>query len=398
MTNTSNDTESSSISTHNKMILPKSFYFFYYAAGASLFPFLVLYYHELGLSGREIAWLMAITPFTALFSASLWGAIADATQRHRQLLLVAIIGVMGSALTLSATTTFATLLPVVATFAFFMAPIIPLVDNSVLEALGENRSRYGRIRLWGALGWGITASILGRLTQTFGLSYSFYGYALLMISCFIIATRLPISHVQIGQKFTHGLKQLLGNTQWLLFLITLLISGIGLSTAHSYLFLYLEGLGASKSLMGLSLAVATISELFIFFYAGRLLDRWGTRKILITTLIAHVIRLMGYAFAQTPEQVLFIQLLHGPTFSLIWVAGVSYANQMAPKGMGATAQGLLSAVYFGMGATGGGIIGGYLYESIGLSQMYFWAGIWVSGGLILFTIFGKKTNPHKSIK
>jgi PPP family 3-phenylpropionic acid transporter len=189
----------------------------------------------------------------------------------------------------------------------------------------------------------------------------------------------------------------LGNKQWLIFLITLLISGIGLSTAHSYLFLYLKGLGASKSLMGLSLAIATLSELLIFFYSGRLLDRWGTRKILIATLIVHVVRLIGYSLARTPEQVLLIQLLHGPTFSLIWVAGVSYANQMAPKGMGATAQGILSATYFGLGATGGGLIGGHLYEAIGLSQMYFWAGIWVLGGLILFTLFGKKTNQIQSI-
>jgi PPP family 3-phenylpropionic acid transporter len=324
----------------------------------------------------------------------LGGGIADATQRHRQLLLLAIIGGTAAAVTLSVTTT---LVPVVVTFAFFMAPIIPLVDNSVLEALGENRSRYGRVRLWGALGWGITALVLGQLTETFGLSYSFYGYALLMLGCFLIATRLPIAPVRIGQTFTHGLKQLLGNRQWLLFLITLFISGVGLSTAHSFLFLYMKDLGASQSLMGVALAVATLSELVIFFYLGRLLDRWGTRSILIVTLIAHIVRLIGYSLVRTPEWVLLIQLLHGPTFSLIWVAGVSYANQMAPRGMGATAQGLLSATYFGLGATGGGLIGGYLYEHIGPFQMYFWAGIWVLFGLILFVLFGKRATPVQPI-
>lgn len=397
MTATQDDNAHMQGSTKNKMVLPKTFYFFYYAAGASLFPFLVLYYRELGLSGKEIGLLTAIKPFTSLFSASLWGGIADATQRHRQLLLLAIIGVIGAALTLSVTTTLTTLIPIVATFAFFMAPIVPLVDNSVLDALGEQRNRYGRIRLWGALGWGITALILGQLTETFGLSYSFYGYALLMGVCFLIATKLPILHVHIGQTFKHGLTQLLSNKQWMLFLITLLISGIGLSTAHSFLFLYMKDLGASQSLMGASLAVATLSELVIFFYSGRLLDRWGTRKVLIATLIAHIIRLVGYSLVRTPELVLLIQLLHGPTFSLIWVSGVSYANQIAPKGMGATAQGLLSATYFGMGATGGGLIGGYLYEQIGPFQMYFYAGIWVSIALILFTIFGKKTNQTQTV-
>lgn len=379
-------------SPHNKMVLPKTFYFFYYAAGASLFPFLVLYYDTLGLSGQQIGWLTALKPLTSLFSASLWGIIADATQRHRQLLLLAIVGVIATGLTLSVTTNLTLLFPVVATFAFFMAPIIPLVDNSVMEALGTNRSRYGRIRWWGALGWGITAIVLGQLTDSFGLSYSFYGYALLMLICFCVATRLPISHVHIGQTFKSGIKQLLGNKQWLLFLITLLISAIGLSTAHSYLFLYMKTLGASQSLMGWALGVATLSELVVFFYAGRFLERWGTRKVLIATLIAHIIRLIGYSLVRTPELVLVIQLLHGPTFSLIWVSGVSYANQIAPKGMGATAQGLLSATYFGMGATLGGLIGGHLYEYLGFFQMYFWASIWVLLALVLFTLFGKKTD------
>ena len=123
------------------MLLPKTFYFFYYGAGASLFPFLALYYRELGLSGREIGWLLGLKPLVSLFSASLWGGVADATRRHLQLLLVAIGGVILSALVLSVTSELALLVPVVATFAFFMAPIMPLVDNSVVEALGENRSR-----------------------------------------------------------------------------------------------------------------------------------------------------------------------------------------------------------------------------------------------------------------
>jgi len=48
-----------------------------------------------------------------------------------------------------------------------------------------------------------------------------------------------------------------------------------MSIIHSYLFLYMDQLGASKTLMGYSLAVATLSEIPIFFYADRLLQRWG---------------------------------------------------------------------------------------------------------------------------
>lgn len=373
------------------MIPAKIFYFFYYGAGAALFPFLVLFYRDLGLSGREIGLLTALPPLVSLFSASLWGGLADVTQRHRQLLVVALTGAIGFALLLSGVTTFLYLLPTIAAFAFFMAPVIPLVDHSVLESLGDQRSRYGRIRLWGALGWGIVAYFAGQIVEQFGLSWSFYGYAILMVACLGIAMYLPITQASIGRAFRQGLSQLLGNRPWRLFLLTLLIAGMGGSTAHSYLFLYMQDMGASRSLMGLSLTIATLSELVVFFYSGRLLDRWGTRTVLLFSLLAHVTRLTAYAFVRTPELVLLVQLLHGPTFSLIWTAGVSYANRMAPKGMGATAQGMLSATFFGLGATGGGLAGGFLYQQVGPFWMYFCAGMWVFLGFILFAALG---NPE----
>jgi len=373
------------------MIPAKTFYFFYYGAGSALFPFLVLFYRDLGLSGREIGFLTALPPLVALFSASLWGGLADATQRHRELLFVAILGGIGFAILLSTVTTFLWLLPTVAAFAFFMAPTIPLVDNSVLESLGDQRGRYGRIRLWGALGWGVVAYFAGQVVEQFGLSWSFYGYAILMVICLAIALRLPIAQASIGRAFKQGLRQLASNRQWRLFLITLLIAGMGGSTAHSYLFLYMQDLGASQSLMGFSLTIATLSELVVFFYAGRLLEKWGTRRILLFSLLAHVVRLTAYSQVRSPSHVLLIQLLHGPTFSLIWTAGVSYANRIAPKGMGATAQGLLSATFFGLGATGGGLTGGFLYEQVGPFWMYFCAGMWVFVGFLLFAVLGRNS-------
>lgn len=65
------------------LVWPKVFYFCFYAAKATLVPYLVLYFESLGLSGRQIGFLAGITPLVSLVGAPLWGALADISRRHK---------------------------------------------------------------------------------------------------------------------------------------------------------------------------------------------------------------------------------------------------------------------------------------------------------------------------
>ena len=366
--------------------LAGSFYFFYYAAMAALFPFLVLHYAELGLSGRQIGLLAGIPPGLILVGAALWGAVADATQRHKQILSLAIVGTLAFVAVLSAVETFYLLIPVVACLAIFQAPIIPLVDNSVMEILGECKDRYGKIRLWGAVGWGTAGPIAGRVVEQFGLQWSFNGYLILLAACLPLSLYLPIAHVRISGSFWRGLRALISNRQWLLFLLVAFASGAGLAVVHHFLFLYMEDMGASRSVMGVALTIGTFSEMTVFFFSDRLLRRWGRRRLLVFSMLAGAVRVGAYSAIESPGLVLAVQLLHGPSFALLWVAGVSYANSLAPPGLGATAQGLFLGVNFGLGGAVGALAGGALYQSLGAMAMYRWAGVWLLAGALLFAV------------
>src|SRR5688572_3665717 len=158
--------------------------------------------------------------------------------------------------------------------------------------------------------------------------------------------------------------------RWFPFLIIAFSGGMSLSMISNYLFLFLRQLGADEFSLGLTLTVATLSELPILFFSNRLLSRWNERQLIGAALLFFAIRALAYSLIAVPWLALPIQLLHGPTFSLMWIAGVSYADKVAPTGLEATAQGLFSGVMLGIGSAAGAFLGGLLYEYVGLVMMF----------------------------
>jgi PPP family 3-phenylpropionic acid transporter len=320
----------------------------------------------------------------------LWGGLADATQKHKILLLLAMSTSIVIAFALSNVSTFLWLIPLVVLLAFFIAPIMPIVDNSVMDLLADHKDQYGKLRLWGAIGWGVTAPVVGWLIERSDLSWAFYAYMILMSAGLLVAWKLNVSQASIGTKFWDGVRSLLSNPSWSLFLFTVFVFGIGSAVIQNFLFLYMNDLEASKTLMGLSLMFATISELPVLYFSDRLLNRFGATGMIIFSMSLLVLRLLAYSFIRIPLLLLLIQLLHGPTYSVVWVSGVSYAANNAPQGMGATAQGLFSGVLLGLSAAMGAFIGGFLYENFGPVAMFRLIGFFVLMGIVLFLLVGKK--------
>lgn len=370
--------------------IPRLFYFCYSAAMASLSPFLALYYRQIGLSEGQIGLLAGIPPLLGLIAAPLWGAFADATQQHKRLLALAVIGTASAAALLSQVTSLAWLLLVVALYAFCNTPIMPLVDNSVLLLLGDRKAEYGKYRLWGAVGWGVAAPLVGVVIERSGLGWAFVAALLLLGGCLYASQRMVVQPVSLGQPFWQGMRFFVTRWPWIVFLITLFLNGMAAGVVHNFLFLYLDQLHASKTLMGISLLVEAVSEVPIFFFGNRLLQRWGARGLLLLALGASALRMVSYALMPAAWFVLPIHLLHGLTFSAMWMAGVSYANRAAPPGMGATAQGLLSGVSLGLAGATGALLGGLLYERIGPAPMFGWSGGVVLVGLLFFAVAGRQ--------
>lgn len=374
------------LTVDRQLAYPKAFYLVYFLAGAFFGPFLPLYYREVGMTGQQIGMLGAVIPLVTLMSGPLWGGLADATRLHRWLLTLTIGSALITVPAIFATRQLLLLSALVIAHSFLRAPSMPLVDSAILRILDKRRDLYGQQRLWGTIGYAIGGVCVGVLTQRLGLRAAFYGFLPLTIGALVMSLRLPATEYRRRLPFWRGLRTLLTNRQWAIFLIAVFIAGLGQSGSHRFLFLHLSDLGASTTLIGLSMFAEGLGEVPVFFYSHRLMRRWSKRVLLIFAWMVYIVRLLALSAMQVPWLILPIQLVMGVAFSAMWSAGVSLTSEMAPEGMGTTAQAVYGVMRGGLASATGAFLGGIVFDRWGAPILFRCGAIAIVVALLFFLL------------
>ncbi len=367
-------------------IWPFSLNLLFFAAIAFSMPFVVLYYQSVGFNGTQIGLILGLTPLVTLVSAPLWTGLADATRRHRLFLSAALLlGAFAIALLPSLTTFLPILLLAVVSSTAF-APVSPFLDSATMFMLGNEKQMYGRVRVGGTLGFGLAATLAGVLVQNYGLSLAFWSAGILYIGAFALSQKLVHRPAQEMTRPRVNVRTLLRNPRWLLFLALAFAGGLSLAVSTNYLLPYMKQLGSDETTMGLALTAATLSEAPVFFFGNRLIKRVRAHNLFMLAVILTGIRLLAIAMVNAPVLILLLQLLSGAIFPAMWLAGVAYADENAPAGLRATAQGLFGAMVFGFGSAVGSFIGGPILESLGGHTLYLVFGVLVLAVVLLVAL------------
>jgi PPP family 3-phenylpropionic acid transporter len=221
-----------------------TFYLLYYAAIASLMPFVVLYYQQLGFTGAQIGLLAGMAPLITLVGAPLWTGIADTTRRHRLVMSLTIAVAVVLALIFPLLKTLGPVILLVALVSFFGAPITSLSDSATMSMLAGEKEMYGRVRLGGTIGWGLAAPVAGMLIQTYGLKLAFWGYAALMFLALVVSQRFVFGQRAKDTSLQGGVRTLLANRRWVLFLAMAFVGGMS-ATAQGLFGAMVFGFGAA---------------------------------------------------------------------------------------------------------------------------------------------------------
>lgn len=366
--------------------LASAFYLIYFAAMGACWPYFTLYYQSVGMTTAQIGTLAALPTVMTLFSGPAWSLLADRLNLRRHLLPLILAGTILPALLLTQARSFEALAGLILAWMFMIAPVGALADSSILDILGDARESYGPVRMWGAVGFGLSSWISGVLAERMGLEVGFVLFAVLMGGAVLVARRLPIPTLLPVEPFFVSLRKLITNQSWLVFLGAIFLAGTAYAMSDAFLSIHLTARGAGESLIGLMSAVAALSELPVFLFSPWLIRRFSARGLLLISFVVYGVRAFGYSILPSPDWVLAVNLLHGLSFSAMWTAGVIYVSRIAPPSLGASAQAAFGAVFMGLGRAAGALLGAQVYEALGGESLFRLSAAGSILGAILFAL------------
>ena len=375
----------------------------YYASLGSLLPYLPVYYHSLGHDGHYIGLLGAVNPFTTFLVAPLWGMMADRTNEHKMILKFTFVSSLLTRLCISLRKDVAWLVVTVFVTALLNAPVKSLLDSSVMNMLNNQgkQGSYGKLRLWGQLGFGLGSSGIGFLLHRSNLGYkiAFVSHALISLPTYWFISSFEHTHLEkkkekINKKMVKknveknsirgGLKILIHNTDAMVFFFLVFVIGLSSGIIENFAYVRMREVGGTGREMGISRFVSSSTGVPMFWFSEKLTGGGGDGKddadgkatrIMILSLLAYSIRFFIYASMKHPLGALPAEALRGATFGAFWSTATVYAHRISPPGLSATLLTILNAMYGGLGQSLGAIIGGKMQSKMGTQLTFIYSGI-----------------------
>jgi nucleoside transporter len=351
-----------------------------------LYPFLL---GHRGFSQTQCGFILAGGAVGAIVGPFIAGQFADryfATERF-----LGASHLVGAVLVwfLARTTDFHSFLRLSVLYGLIYAPTLALTNSLAFHHLPDRDRDFGRIRLWGTIGWIVAGIAVGQwlllrhtpsgvddatiqAAQDAGRADAFYFSAFLGVVLGIFAFSLPHTPPASDAKRSNATFEALGEIRRQP-LLTLFLIAVPISCIHQFYFVhtsaFLSGYGrdaasAINRVLGVGggglMTIGQMSEIAVLA-AIPLLSRRLTRKTLLATgILAYAARMALFAYTDSLATVLLGVALHGLCFGCFVFVAFMVVDEETSADVRASAQNLFNLVIVGIGI----IVGSWISTSV----------------------------------
>lgn len=342
------------------------FYFFYFAFVGAFTPFWSLYLQSLEFNAFQIGMLMSLLQVSRIFAPNLWGWLADHTGRRAAVVQLAALLSLVCYLGVFIGDSFAWMFVVMALMSLFWSASLPLVEAITLGHLGTEGQGYGRIRVWGSIGFIIAVIVLGYLLDYAPVRALLWVVLGLKLGILLLARRIPEPLIVPHATDDQPVWRIVRRPEVAAFLLACFLMAAAHGVYYTFYSIYLVEHGYSKSMVGWLWALGVICEVLVFLWMPRLAARFGLWRILTASFALAALRffLIGWG-VDSVALIVFAQTLHAATFGSYHAAAVALIHQYFRGKHQAKGQGLYTGISFGLGGTLGGLVSGYTWDAFG---------------------------------
>lgn len=351
-------------------------YFMYFGAVGIFAPFWSPYLALRGFGPVEIGLLIALVSAARAVVPLLLGWIADATQRPTRVLQVAAgLAVVCFALFpwQSGLLAFGLLSLL---FGAFWNAVIPLFDSHALSHLGTQSHRYGRLRLWGSIGFIVVTSIGGFILDRAGYQWVPWLALPPMIGAFVMTLTVRPMTVTDGRVSLREVGAIVRSRAVASALVVATLVVMSSGAYYAFFSIWLETNHYDRSTIGLLWALGVLAEVGIFAMGQSLLARFSIRTLFIAAAAGTAVRWTVVAwFVAYPVLLAASQLLHCLSFAVLHFAVVLTAHREFPPALQSTGQSLFSSIAYGGGGLAGSLLAGVIWATFSARASYVTAAI-----------------------
>jgi len=328
------------------------YYFFYFSLVGVYIIFMPKTLLDFNYNNVEVGIIYASAPFMRFIIPFIFRRFI--TLDHRVFVLSLIFSLVATIIFLVTIKSFWLYLFVNLLFGASMGISLPYVETIALHTL--SKSRYGKVRLYGSIGFMVTALWLGKvLTQPYEALYYLVGATFLtaifgtMIIYYDQDTKMEITNNQ--EEFS------LSKYPW--FWISIFLMQVSFGGFYNFFTIYETSHGISLEMTSWMWSFGVVCEIVMLYFQGSLLQRNLLNIIKFAILITAIRWVLLYLYPDSITMIFASQSLHAISFALYHTASISYVFSIYTQKK--LAQQFFLGIAFGLGGSVGALMAGQIY-------------------------------------
>ncbi|CAN7301537.1 MFS transporter [Pseudoduganella sp. LjRoot289] len=349
-----------------------SFLFFYYAHAGTFSTYASLFFADQGMTVAQIGVLMSLIQVLRIFGPNLWGWVADHSERRVVVLRITGLAALAAFSGFFIGSTFAHFFAAMVLLNLFTSAQGPICEALMLSEMRGDLSNYGRIRLWGSVGFIVATMLTAYALDHWGTRALPWTAGALLACVIAAAFRMREVPRQSHAGPRPALLAVLRQREVLAFFASTALMVSAHSSLYTFYSLYLERAGYSKTVIGAMWSLGVMAEVMLFYFQAPLLKRWGPRRLLMLAFASGVARFaMIGGGAHWLALLVLAQLLHSATFALHHSSSVLAMQRWFSGPLQARGQALYISISYGVGGSLGGLGLSQCWERLGPESVYY---------------------------